>query len=264
MLWWLASGASVRCFRSTPCPSLKGWGDNTQKKITMKKEKPKSEVTSHLTNREGQGVGLLSHYYEGKIEAGCDEAGRGCLAGSVYAAAVILPDGYQNELLNDSKQLTEKRRYALRETIERDAVAWAVGIVTPEEIDKINILNASILAMHRALDQLKVRPEAIIVDGNRFKPYRPVVNGSAVNIPYTTIVKGDGKYLSIAAASILAKTYRDDYMNQLAEEYPQYDWRSNKGYPTKKHRDAIKQYGITPYHRKSYNLLGDGQLSFDF
>ena len=168
----------------------------------MKKEKPKSEVTSPLTNREGQGVGLLSHYYEGKVEAGCDEAGRGCLAGSVYAAAVILPDGYQNELLNDSKQLTEKRRYALRETIERDAVAWAVGIVTPEEIDKINILNASILAMHRALDQLRVRPEAIIVDGNRFKPYRPVVNGSAVNIPYTTIVKGDGKYLSIAAASI--------------------------------------------------------------
>ena len=230
----------------------------------MKKEKPKSEVTSPLTNREGQGVGLLSHYYEGKVEAGCDEAGRGCLAGSVYAAAVILPDGYQNELLNDSKQLTEKRRYALRETIERDAVAWAVGIVTPEEIDKINILNASILAMHRALDQLRVRPEAIIVDGNRFKPYRPVVNGSAVNIPYTTIVKGDGKYLSIAAASILAKTYRDDYMNQLAEEYPQYDWRSNKGYPTKKHRDAIREYGITPYHRKSYNLLGDGQLSFDF
>ena len=223
-----------------------------------------SEVTSPLTNREGQGVGLLSHYYEGKIEAGCDEAGRGCLAGSVYAAAVILPDGYQNELLNDSKQLTEKRRYALRETIERDAVAWAVGIVTPEEIDKINILNASILAMHRALDQLRVRPEAIIVDGNRFKPYRPVVNGSAVNIPYTTIVKGDGKYLSIAAASILAKTYRDDYMNQLAEEYPQYDWRSNNGYPTKKHRDAIREYGITPYHRKSYNLLGDGQLSFDF
>lgn len=207
---------------------------------------------------------LASHYYEGKVEAGCDEAGRGCLAGSVYAAAVILPPDYQNELLNDSKQLTEKRRYALRETIERDAVAWAVGIVTPEEIDKINILNASILAMHRALDQLRVRPEAIIVDGNRFKPYRPVVNGSAVNIPYTTIVKGDGKYLSIAAASILAKTYRDDYMNQLAEEYPQYDWRSNKGYPTKKHRDAIREYGITPYHRKSYNLLGDGQLSFDF
>ena len=199
---------------------------------------------------------LKSHYYEGKIEAGCDEAGRGCLAGSVYAAAVILPPGYQNDLLNDSKQLTEKRRYKLREIIERDAIAWAVGIVTPEEIDKINILNASILAMHRALDQLKVRPESIIVDGNRFKPYN--------QIPHTTIVKGDGKYLSIAAASILAKTYRDDYMNQLAEEYPQYDWLSNKGYPTKKHRDAIRQFGITPYHRKSYNLLGDGQLSFDF
>jgi ribonuclease HII len=207
---------------------------------------------------------LKSHYYEGKIEAGCDEAGRGCLAGSVYAAAVILPENYQNDLLNDSKQLTEKKRYELREIIQRDAVAWAVGIVTPEEIDKINILNASILAMHRALDQLKVRPEAIIVDGNRFKPYTSHGDGSPVRIPYTTIVKGDGKYLSIAAASILAKTYRDDYMNQLAEEYPQYDWLSNKGYPTKKHREAIRQYGITPYHRKSYNLLGDGQLSLDF
>ncbi len=199
---------------------------------------------------------LLDHYYEGKVEAGCDEAGRGCLAGSVYAAAVILPVGYQNELLNDSKQLTEKRRYELREIIQRDAMAWAVGIVTPEEIDKINILNASILAMHRALDQLQVRPEAVIVDGNRFKKYK--------DLPHTTIVKGDGKYLSIAAASILAKTYRDDYMNQLAEEYPQYDWRSNKGYPTKKHREAIRQYGTTPYHRMSYNLLGDGQLSLDF
>ena len=210
---------------------------------------------------------LESCYYKGKIEAGCDEAGRGCLAGSVYAAAVILPEGYQNELLNDSKQLTEKRRYALREIIERDAVAWAVGVVTPEEIDKINILNASILAMHRALDQLKVRPEAIIVDGNRFKPYYERGEGSEVRgekLPHTTIVKGDGKYLSIAAASILAKTYRDDYMNQLAEEYPQYDWLSNKGYPTKKHREAIKQYSITPYHRKSYNLLGDGQLSLNF
>ena len=199
---------------------------------------------------------LLSHYYEGNIEAGCDEAGRGCLAGSVYAAAVILPEDYQNELLNDSKQLTEKKRYQLREIIERDAVAWAVGIVTPEEIDKINILNASILAMHRALDQLKVRPEAVIVDGNRFKKYK--------DLPHTTIVKGDGKYLAIAAASILAKTYRDDYMNELAKEYPQYDWLSNKGYPTKKHREAIKQFGITPYHRKSYNLLGDGQLSLEF
>ena len=199
---------------------------------------------------------LKSHFYEGKIEAGCDEAGRGCLAGSVYAAAVILPDDYQNELLNDSKQLTEKKRYQLREIIQRDAVAWAVGIVTPEEIDKINILNASILAMHRALDQLKVRPEAVIVDGNRFKKYQ--------DLPHTTIVKGDSKYLAIAAASILAKTYRDDYMNDLAKEYPQYDWLSNKGYPTKKHREAIKQFGITPYHRKSYNLLGDGQLSIEF
>ena len=202
---------------------------------------------------------LLSHYYQGKTEAGCDEAGRGCLAGSVYAAAVILPEDYRNDLLNDSKQLTEKRRYQLRDIIQRDAVAWAVGIVSPEEIDRINILNASILAMHRALDQLAVRPEAIIVDGNRFKPYR-----EPTPIPHTTIVKGDGKYLSIAAASILAKTYRDDYMNRLAEEYPQYDWRSNKGYPTRKHRDAIRQYGITPYHRKSFSLLGDGQLSFDF
>ena len=199
---------------------------------------------------------LKGHYYEGKVEAGCDEAGRGCLAGSVYAAAVILPEDYQNDLLNDSKQLTEKKRYQLREIIERDAVAWAVGIVTPEEIDKINILNASILAMHRALDQLKVRPEAIIVDGNRFKKYQ--------DLPHTTIVKGDGKYLSIAAASILAKTYRDDYMNGLAKEYPQYDWLSNKGYPTKKHREAIRQYGITPYHRKSFNMLGDGQLSLEF
>ncbi|MBE6256447.1 MAG: ribonuclease HII [Prevotella sp.] len=209
---------------------------------------------------------LLGKYYEGKVEAGCDEAGRGCLAGSVYAAAVILPDGYKNELLNDSKQLTEKRRYQLREIIERDAVAWAVGIVTPEEIDKINILNASILAMHRALDQLKVRPEAIIVDGNRFKKYSPPLfgGGRGEALPHTTIVKGDGKYLAIAAASILAKTYRDDYMNRLAEEYPQYDWLSNKGYPTKKHREAIRQFGITPYHRKSYNLLGDGQLSLDF
>ena len=199
---------------------------------------------------------LKSHYYEGLIEAGCDEAGRGCLAGSVYAAAVILPSDYQNELLNDSKKLTAKKRYALREEIERDAIAWAVGIVTPEEIDKINILNASFLAMHRALDQLQVRPEAVIVDGNRFKPYQ--------DLPYTTIVKGDGKYLSIAAASILAKTYRDDYMLSLAEDYPQYDWQSNMGYPTKKHRQAILEHGITPYHRKSYNLLGDGQLSFDF
>lgn len=199
---------------------------------------------------------LKSHFHEHLIEAGCDEAGRGCLAGSVYAAAVILPPDYQNELLNDSKQLSEKRRYALRTIIEHDAIAWAVGIVTAEEIDHINILNASILAMHRALDQLAVRPEAIIVDGNRFKPYH--------DLPHATIVKGDAKYQSIAAASILAKTYRDDYMNRLAEEYPQYDWRSNKGYPTRKHREAIRAFGITPYHRRSYHLLDDGQLSLDF
>ena len=199
---------------------------------------------------------LKNCYNEGKIEAGCDEAGRGCLAGSVYAAAVIFPADYQNEELNDSKQLTDKKRHQLREIIERDALAWAVGVVTPEEIDKINILNASILAMHWALDQLTVRPEAIIVDGNRFKQYG--------KIPHTCIVKGDAKYLSIAAASILAKTYRDDYMDGLAEEYPQYDWKSNKGYPTKKHREAIRQYGVTPYHRMSYNLLGDGQLDIPF
>ena len=199
---------------------------------------------------------LKNCYFEGKIEAGCDEAGRGCLAGSVYAAAVIFPADYQNEELNDSKQLTDKKRHQLREIIERDALAWAVGVVTPEEIDKINILNASFLAMHRALDQLTVRPEAIIVDGNRFKKYGEV--------PHVCIVKGDAKYLSIAAASILAKTYRDDYMDGLAEEYPQYDWKSNKGYPTKKHREAIRQYGVTPYHRMSYNLLGDGQLDIPF
>ena len=213
---------------------------------------------------------LESHYYEGLVEAGCDEAGRGCLAGAVYAAAVILPADYHNELLNDSKQLTERRRYQLREQIERDAVAWAVGIVSPEEIDKINILNASFLAMHRALDQLTVRPEAIIVDGNRFRPYAspcPAGNGEpsrGTPLPHTCIVKGDGKYLSIAAASILAKTYRDDYMLRLAEEYPDYDWQRNKGYPTRKHREAIRLLGPTPYHRMSYNLLGDGQLSLDF
>lgn len=199
---------------------------------------------------------LASHFYDNTIEAGCDEAGRGCLAGSVYAAAVIFPEDYENELLNDSKQMSAKKRYMLREVIERDALAWAVGIVTPEEIDRINILNASILAMHRALDGLKLRPQAVIVDGNRFKPYQ--------DLPYTTIVKGDGKYLSIAAASILAKTYRDDYMDKLADEYPQYDWKSNKGYPTAKHRAAIKAHGITPFHRKSYNLLGTGELEINF
>lgn len=200
---------------------------------------------------------MLKNYYEqGRVEAGCDEAGRGCLAGSVYAAAVILPPDYHNERLNDSKKLTARQRYALRQDIERDAVAWAVGVVTPQEIDQINILNASILAMHRALDQLQVRPEAIIVDGNRFKPYR--------DLPHTTIVKGDGKYLSIAAASILAKTYRDDEMIRLAQEYPDYDWQHNMGYPTRKHREAIRQHGITPYHRRTFNLLGPEELTIPF
>ena len=199
---------------------------------------------------------LLPYYNETLIEAGCDEAGRGCLAGSVYAAAVILPKDYHNELLNDSKQLTAKKRYLLREQIERDAIAWAVGIATPKEIDEMNILRASITAMHRAVDQLKVRPEALIIDGNRFYKYQ--------DLPHTTIVKGDGKYLAIAAASILAKTYRDDYMAELHKEFPHYGWDRNAGYPTKEHREGIRQYGTTPYHRMTFNLLGDGQLSFDF
>lgn len=199
---------------------------------------------------------LKPHFYEGLIEAGCDEAGRGCLAGSVYAAAVILPADYDNNALNDSKKLTEHQRYALREQIMADAVAWAVGVVTPAEIDKINILKASFLAMHRALDQLKVRPEAIIVDGNRFVPYH--------DLPYTTVVKGDGKYQAIAAASILAKTFRDDYMKELDREYPCYGWAGNKGYPTPKHRQAIREHGVSPYHRMSYNLLGNEELSLDF
>ena len=199
---------------------------------------------------------LASILEKGKIEVGCDEAGRGCLAGSVYAAAVIFPEDYKNERLNDSKKLTAKMRYALREEVQRDALAWGVGVVTPEEIDKINILNASILAMHRAIDALKIKPEHIIVDGNRFKPYK--------DIPYTTVIKGDAKYLSIAGASILAKTYRDDYMLKLHEEYPVYQWNKNKGYPTKAHREAIRLHGTTPYHRMTFNLLGDeAQLSLD-
>ena len=214
---------------------------------------------------------LLPFYKEGVVEAGCDEAGRGCLAGPVFAAAVILPPDFKNEMLNDSKQLTEKKRYQLREVIEREAMAWAVGIVDNKEIDKINILNASILAMHRALDQLKVRLENIIVDGNRWKPYfSPIALNSQPStlnspIPATTIVKGDGKFLSIAAASILAKTYRDDFMLRIHEEFPQYHWDKNKGYPAKVHREAIRQFGTTPYHRMSFNLLGNTQqLEFDF
>lgn len=201
---------------------------------------------------------LKASYFGNLVEAGCDEAGRGCLAGSVFAAAVILPDGYTNDKLNDSKQLTEKKRYALRAEIERDATAWAIGIATAEEIDKINILRASILAMHRALDALNTRPEAVIVDGNRFTPYN--------NLPYETIVKGDGKYMAIAAASILAKTYRDDYMLELDAKYPQYLWRKNKGYPTREHREAIRRFGLAPVHRRSFTLLPEDEpmLPFDF
>ena len=199
---------------------------------------------------------LLPYYKEGIIEAGCDEAGRGCLAGPVYAAAVILPPDYHNDLLNDSKQLSEKRRNELRAIIERDAISWAVGIVDNQEIDQINILNASILAMHRALDQLTVCPQEIIVDGNRFKPYR--------DIPHTTIVKGDGKYMSIAAASILAKTHRDECMLALHQQYPQYHWDSNKGYPAPVHRQAIRLHGTTPYHRLTFQLLPPEQMMLDF
>ena len=197
---------------------------------------------------------LLPYKTAGCVEAGCDEAGRGCLAGAVYAAAVILPPDFRNEVLNDSKQLTEKQRYDLRPVIEKEAVAWAVGIVSPEEIDRINILKASFLAMHRAIDALAVRPEALLIDGNRFTPY--------AGIPHSCEVKGDGRFLSIAAASVLAKTYRDDYMLRLHEEYPQYGWNENKGYPTRAHRDAIRQYGVTPYHRQTFRLLDDSlQLS---
>lgn len=195
---------------------------------------------------------LEAFLQKGRIEAGCDEAGRGCLAGSVFAAAVILPPNFHNELLNDSKQLSEKQRYALREIIEKEALAYAVAFVSPEEIDKINILNASFLAMHRAVDSLKVKPEHLLIDGNRFNKH---------SIPHTTVIKGDGKYMSIAAASVLAKTYRDDYMIAMDKKFPGYDWSHNKGYPTKKHRLAIFELGETPIHRKSFNLLGDQQLS---
>jgi ribonuclease HII len=198
---------------------------------------------------------LLPYMTEGAVEAGCDEAGRGCLAGPVYAAAVILPPDFHSAELNDSKQLTARQRYLLRPIIEQEAVAWAVGVVTAQEIDKINILNASILAMHKALDQLTTRPDHLIIDGNRFKPYG--------KIPYQCVVKGDGTYLSIAAASVLAKTYRDDYMCQIGEEYPAYNWKKNKGYPTRDHRAAIEQLGPCPYHRMTFTLL-DPQLKFNF
>ena len=194
------------------------------------------------------------------IEAGCDEAGRGCLAGPVFAAAVVLPSDFSNELLNDSKQLTERQRYALREVIEREAVAWAVAECSAQEIDKFNILRCSIMAMQRALDQLSVRPEHILVDGNRWSPYR----WEGKVIAADTVVKGDATFMSIAAASILAKTYRDDRMKALAQEFPQYGWDKNMGYPAKAHRDAIRQYGPTPYHRMTFRLLPEEQLTLDF
>jgi ribonuclease HII len=200
---------------------------------------------------------LAPYLHKDSVEAGCDEAGRGCLAGAVFAASVVLPKDFVCEELNDSKQLTEKQRYRLRDIIEQQALAWAIGIVSPAEIDKMNILNASLLAMHRAIDQLSVAPEHLLIDGNHFIPYP--------NIPHSCIIKGDGKYLSIAAASVLAKTYRDDYMIQLHQEFNCYGWNINKGYPTLKHRAAIQQFGITPYHRKSFTLLPDDrQLSIRF
>lgn len=192
---------------------------------------------------------------EKRIEAGCDEAGRGCLAGPVFAAAVILPENFENDLLNDSKKLTEKQRYELRPVIEQQAIAFAVGIVDNQEIDRINILNASFLAMHRAISQLNVKPEYLLIDGNRFRPY-PEIN-------HTCIVKGDGKFLPIAAASVLAKTYRDDYMALIHQEFPQYNWIENKGYPTLFHRKKVREIGITPYHRLSFSNQGS-QLKLDF
>lgn len=197
---------------------------------------------------------LKSFFDKNLIEAGCDEAGRGCLAGPVFAAAVVLPKGYKNKILNDSKQLTDKVRYELRSVIEKEADCWAVAQVSNTEIDEINILNASFLGMHRAINQLSVKPQLLLIDGNRFKPYE--------NIKHHCIIKGDAKYLSIAAASILAKTYRDDFMKAAAQSYPFYDWENNMGYPTKKHREAIKKNGTTPLHRLSFRLIPD-QLSLE-
>ena len=190
---------------------------------------------------------LKPYLNKGAIEVGCDEAGRGCLAGPVYAAAVILPKNYKNEFLDDSKKLSEKKRNKLKEMIKNDALAWAVASVDNNEIDKINILNASVKAMHSAIEQLKIRPEHILVDGNRFKSYQ--------NIPHTCIIKGDGKYMSIAAASILAKTFRDEFMRDIHIKHPEYHWDRNKGYPTILHRKAIAESGITKYHRKTFKLL---------
>lgn len=262
MPWPMVWSAWSRCFN----------GDAPQTNHSLLVDNPQP------TYRQPTQPMLQNHFFHDRIEAGCDEAGRGCLAGSVYAAAVILPPDYDNPALDDSKHLSAHRRYALREQIIHDATAWAVGIVTPEEIDRINILHASFLAMHRAIDQLAVRPEALIIDGNRFDPYVPIAadHGDAPRqwapvarnckdaMPYECIVKGDAKYQSIAAASILAKTFRDDYMDTLHEQYPMYGWKANKGYPTRAHREAIAKYGPSPFHRKSYNLLGSLQLELSF
>lgn len=191
-----------------------------------------------------------------KLEAGCDEAGRGCLAGPVFAAAVILPSNFKNELLNDSKKLSEKSRRILRKIIENEALTWSVASMTPKEIDEINILNASIFSMHKAVKKLHIQPQRLLIDGNRFKPFEEV--------EYHTIIKGDGKYMAIAAASILAKTHRDEYMEKLHEEFPDYDWQNNKGYPTKKHKAAIREIGITDYHRKSFRLAEQLKITFNF
>ena len=190
---------------------------------------------------------LKPYFKKGVIEAGCDEAGRGCLAGPVVAGAVILPPDYKHKKLNDSKQLSEKQRMIIREDILNDALAWGVGVVSPSEIDEINILNASYLAMQRAVEQLKVRPELLLIDGNRYKP--------VVETPFECIIKGDGKFYSIAAASVLAKTHRDELMMELANEFPGYNWESNKGYPTTSHREGLKEMGATPHHRMSFQLL---------
>lgn len=200
-------------------------------------------------------IKLLPFFHKNTIEAGCDEAGRGCLAGPVFAAAVILPADYQNELLNDSKKLTEKQRNKLRPVIEKEALAWAVEAVSNEEIDEVNILNASFLAMNRAVKKLKIVPEHLLIDGNRFR--------TKSEIPFTCMVKGDARFLSIAAASVLAKTYRDEFMEKIAEEFPEYNWKKNKGYPTKKHREGIKKFGVTKYHRKTFRLLNE-QLELKF
>lgn len=197
---------------------------------------------------------LIKSFSEHQLECGLDEAGRGCLAGPVTAAAVILPTDFNNTILNDSKQLSEKKRFGLKPIIEAEAVAFAFAHIWQDKIDEINILNASILAMHKSIEKLHTMPEYLIIDGNKFKPFK--------SIPHQTIVKGDSKYLSIAAASVLAKTYRDEYMDTIHEEYPMYNWKKNKGYPTKEHREAIKKYGITKYHRKSFRLLPE-QLQLD-